>query len=60
MQCTDMVKNSEAILVSSLMALCGQIQKEHRSKWIKIPEPRMKKNMMSSVILQMVTIWMIC
>lgn len=31
----DMVKNSEAILVSSLMALCGQIQKEHRSKWIK-------------------------
>ena len=31
----DIVERSETILVSSLMALCGQIQKEHRSDWIK-------------------------
>ena len=31
----DVVKKSEAILVSSLMALCGQIPSEKRSKWIK-------------------------
>lgn len=31
----EIVKKSEAILVSSLMALCGQIQPEKRSKWIK-------------------------
>ena len=31
----EIVKKSEAILVSSLMALCGQIQPGKRSKWIK-------------------------
>lgn len=31
----EIVKKSEAILVSSLMALCGQIQAERRTDWIK-------------------------
>ena len=32
---SEVVKKSEAILVSSLMALCGQIHPNQRSKWIK-------------------------